>query len=176
MNTSLLQSPLSDNDRRDLVALLQACVEGGASIGFIAPLGVVDAEAYWQRVEAELPAEYRLLFGARDEAGRIVGTVQLVAETRRNGRHRAEIQKLLVSPAHRGHGLGSQLMAQAETTARARSLTLLFLDTSEGPGGARRFYEQLGYRYAGGIPGYALDPDGTLRANAIFYKTLAADG
>lgn len=52
-------------------------------------------------------------------------------------------------------------------------MSLLFLDTSEGPGGARAFYESLCYTYVGGIPGYATDPDGTFAKNAIYYKTLA---
>ena len=52
------------------------------------------------------------------------------------------------------------------------AVRLLFLDTSEGPGGARDFYESLGYTYAGGIPDYALDPDGRPAKNAIFYKRI----
>ena len=44
--------------------------------------------------------------------------------------------------------------------------------TSVDPGGAMRFYEQLGYRVAGSIPDYAANPDGTLSANVIFFKLL----
>ena len=103
---------------------------------------------------------------------RIIGSAQLNLASRPNGRHRAEVQKVMVSPSHRRRGLGSQLMARLETLARERGITLLHLDTSEGPGGARELYEALGYTYAGGIPGWALDPDGTPAQNAIFYKEL----
>jgi ribosomal protein S18 acetylase RimI-like enzyme len=72
----------------------------------------------------------------------------------------------------RGLGIARSLMQAVETTAASRRLSLLFLDTSEGLGGACGFYRKLGYAYAGGIPGYALDPDGTPAANAIFYKRL----
>ena len=43
----------------------------------------------------------------------------------------------------------------------------------QGTGGAGHFYESLGYTYAGGIPDYALDPDGRPMKNAIYYKILA---
>ena len=49
--------------------------------------------------------------------------------------------------------------------ARARQVRLLFLDTSDGHGGARAFYDAIGYSYVGGIPGYALDPDGATAGN-----------
>jgi hypothetical protein len=39
-------------------------------------------------------------------------------------------------------------------------------------GGAQRFYETLACTYAGGIPGYALDPDGRPAKNAACYKVL----
>ena len=63
-------------------------------------------------------------------------------------------------------------MSEVESRARASGVRLLYLDTSEGPGGAREFYENLGYTYAGGIPGYALDPDGSPAKNAIYFKEL----
>jgi acetyltransferase len=78
----------------------------------------------------------------------------------------------MVLPTHRRRGIAARLMGELERLARERSIRLLFLDTSEGPGGARSFYETLGYTYAGGIPDYALDPDGRPAKNAIFFKTL----
>lgn len=84
-----------------------------------------------------------------------------------------EVQKVMVRPTHRRRGIAAALMALVEAAARDRWVRLLFLDTSEGRGGAVQFYERLGYTYVGGIPGYALDPDGTPAKNAIYYKTLA---
>ncbi len=152
--------------------LLGACVRGGASIGFLADITEAEAGEYWESVVRAAAAGTKLVLVARDESGSIVGSVQLALETRRNGRHRAEVQKLMVLPALRGLDLGTRLMAEVEALARARVVRLLFLDTSEGAGGARVFYEKLGYHYAGGIPGYALDPDGAPANNAIFYKAL----
>jgi ribosomal protein S18 acetylase RimI-like enzyme len=153
--------------------LLTACVEGGASIGFLAPLARAEADAYWRKIAGDLSGGHRVLLVARDATGMIAGSAQLALETRANGRHRAEVQKVMVRPACRRRGLAAQLMAELERIAAGRGVRLLFLDTSEGPGGAREFYAALGYAYVGGIPGYALDPDGTPAANAIYYKTLA---
>jgi len=58
--------------------------------------------------------------------------------------------------------------------ARAHNRRLLFLDTSEGYGGARAVYDALCDVSVGGIPEYALDPDGTPAKNEIYYKMLSA--
>ena len=159
--------------RADLVALLQACVEDGASVGFLAPLSETEAGEYWTAIHQQLESGTRLLLGARAAAdGRIVGSAQLAFESRANGRHRAEVCKVMVLPSHRRRGIAARLMAALEQHARDRSLRLLFLDTSEGAGGAQGFYESLGYTYAGGIPGYALNPDGRPEKNAIYFKAL----
>ncbi len=80
---------------------------------------------------------------------------------------------MIVGSAHRRRGIAAALVASLEAAARERRVTLLFLDTSDGPQGARKFYDALGYSYVGGIPGYALDPKGTPEMNAIYYKALA---
>ena len=166
-------SELSPADLDELASLLTECVDGGASMGFLAPLAAPEAAAFWQEVLGDMRGGHRLLFIAREPAGgAIVGSAQLSLKTRPNGRHRAEVQKVMVRPSQRRRGLATRLMAEVEAVALERGLRLLVLDTSEGPGGARTFYETLGYSYAGGIPDWALDPDGTPAQNAIFYKKL----
>ncbi len=165
---------LKSSDAAELAALLTECVARGASIGFLAPLSPAEANAYWAKISGDLPGGYRVLLVAREHAdGPILGTAQLAVESRANGRHRGEVQKVMVSPRVRRRGIAAQLMQEIEAAARRRRLTLLFLDTSEGHGGAREFYARLDYVYVGGIPGYAMDPDGQPAANAIYYKTLA---
>lgn len=169
-----LSAPLLPKDFRELGSLLAGCVAGGASIGFLASLSPAEADAYWTKIAGDLPGGYRVLLVAREAAGgAIVGSAQLALEARANGRHRAEVQKVMVRPSHRRRGIAARLMAELEAMARARGVWLLFLDTSDSHAGAREFYETLQYVYVGGIPGYALDPRGTPEKNAIFYKTLA---
>ncbi len=167
----------TERDWAELAELLTACVEGGASIGFLAPLLRAEADAYWLKIAGDLPGGFRVLLVARATAGgTIMGSAQLSCEAKANGRHRGEVQKVMMHPAYRRRGIAARLMAEIERIARARGLTLLFLDTSDSHAGAREFYERLSYVYAGGIPNYALDPHGTPEKNAIFYKTLAPGG
>jgi acetyltransferase len=160
----------------DLVRLLRDAVDGGASLGFMNDMTRAEAEAFWRGVIADVEAGSRAIWLALEPSSRaVVGSVQLAFAQRRNGLHRAEVQKLLVLRERRRRGIASELLRAAEDAARRRGLTLLHLDTSEGPGGARGFYGAMGYSYAGGIPGYALDPGGGAPVkNAIYYKSLSA--
>jgi GNAT superfamily N-acetyltransferase len=170
----VLTARLTPADLEELDSLLVECVESGASIGFLSPLTADESAAYWRKIVSELTAGTRLLCLARETpGGRIVGGAQLALETRPNGRHRAEVQKVMVRPSHRRRGVATRLMTEIEACAGERGVWLLFLDTSDSHAGARAFYEKLGYVYVGGIPGFALDPHGRPEPNAIFYKTLA---
>ena len=153
--------------------LLIDAVAHGASLGFLAAVTREEAAAYWKKIFADILDGGRVVLAAFDDAERLIGTAQLALELRPNGRHRAEVQKVLVWHAARGRGIGAALMVRLEAAARAHGRTLLFLDTSVGPAGAVKFYERLGYARAGGIPDYAANPDGRLVPNVIFYKRLS---
>jgi ribosomal protein S18 acetylase RimI-like enzyme len=173
LNIERLPTPVSPTDLDGLCAMLAECVHSGVSIGFIEPLAAGEIEAYWRKVVEEASSGARLILVAREAPGRpIIGSAQVAFETRANGRHRAEVQKMIVDSPHRRKGVATALLVDLEAAARARKVKLLFLDTSDTPKGARKFYDALGYTYVGGIPGYAMDPDGTPAANAIYYKAL----
>jgi len=97
--------------------------------------------------------------------------VQLSLGQKENGRHRAEVQKLLVHTRYRNRGLGRRLMDAIESEARQRDLTLLVLDTIAGEL-AEQLYLKLGYVRVGEIPNYASFPDGRLWTTVIFYEEL----
>ena len=142
--------------------LLVDVVHDGASVGFLAPLAPATATAYWSGVYASLGDA--LLLWVAESDGVAVGSVQLAPSMKQNGRHRAEVQKLLVPRAWRSRGVAKRLLAETEAWARAHGRTLLVLDTSA--------YRRLGWQDIGGIPDYAAGTDGALRANRIFYKRL----
>jgi GNAT superfamily N-acetyltransferase len=176
-NASVVVEPMTATvtpaDLDQLASLFIECVDGGASMGYLAPLSVPEAMGFWQETLEDLRRGQRILIVAREApGGPIIGSAQLNISSRPNARYRAEVQKVMVRPSRRRRGLGTQLMAHLEAIAREHGVRLLHLDTSEGPGGARELYERLGYTYAGGIPDWALDPDGTPAQNAIFYKSL----
>ncbi|MEW1902384.1 GNAT family N-acetyltransferase [Streptomyces sp. NPDC086147] len=157
-----------------LAALLVDAVDGGASVGFPAPLDAPEAASWWLRAaeEAEEAEEgVREVWAALDGAGRPVGAVTLVRAGAANGRHRGEIARLLVHRSARGRGLGRRLLAAAEAHAAATGLTLLVLDTQTGSP-AERLYRGAGWTAAGTIPDYAADPAGVLRPTTLYYKRL----
>ena len=157
--------------RQALVALLRDVVDGGASVGFLPPLASDEAAAYWDSVAKALQDGSRRLWIARDDAGRIAGTVQLDLEQRANGNHRAEVMKLMVLTTTRRQGLGRALMEAAETEARRLGRTTLVLDTRQGDP-SETLYRGMGWQPGGAIPRYARSADGTLHTTAFYYQLL----
>jgi ribosomal protein S18 acetylase RimI-like enzyme len=140
----------------EFAALLRACVADGASVGFVLPFSMAAADSYWRdKVLPGLRGGGVVLLAA-EQAGRIVGTVQLDHDTFPNQRHRAEVRKLLVHPDHRRRGIARALMAEIERHAVSLGRGLLTLDTRTGDS-AEPLYASLGYRIAGMIPGYCRD-------------------
>ena len=156
-------------DEPAFLELLRDSVDAGASIGFLAPLAPEEGQQFWRAVLSEL-ADGRVLFGAYAES-KLVGSVQLAPVPKPNGRHRAEVQKLLVLQAFRGRGIGAALMTAAERKAAELGRWLLVLDTVPGQS-AERLYERLGYRRAGVVPDYAERSSGGFDPTVIFYKKL----
>jgi GNAT superfamily N-acetyltransferase len=153
-----------------LCALLIDVVHDGASIGFLAPLTYQRAAQYWEQVFSSL-GDSLVLWVAVSE-GVVVGTIQLALVIKENGRHRAEIQKLMVLTEYRGQGISTRLMSAAESFARENGRTLLVLDTQAGSP-AEAVYRHLGWQKSGEIPDYAGTPDGRLIATAYYYKILS---
>ncbi len=153
-----------------LIGVLEDAVAGGASIGFLPPLAPGEARAYWESALDAVARGATVLLVAR-RAADVVGTVQLHLEDRANGRHRAELAKLMVHRAHRRQGIGAQLMAAVQQDARTRGLATLFLDTRLGDE-SERLYRACGWTFVGSIPKYARSATGALDANAIYYLLL----
>ncbi|WML83687.1 GNAT family N-acetyltransferase [Streptomyces sp. VNUA74] len=156
----------------ELADLLTDVVAGGASVGFLAPLGRDHALAWWTaRLRAVAAGE--LAVWVAHEGGRVCGTVSLALPDKPNSRHRAELVKLMVSPADRGRGVGRRLLTAAEESAAGVGLTLLHLDTETGSP-AEHLYRSAGWTEAGTIPGYAADPGGEPRPTTLYYKRIGA--
>jgi GNAT superfamily N-acetyltransferase len=165
---------LSADDARarlsELAEVLVDCVEGGASVNFMAPFPHAAAEGFFGRVIQGVEAGERILLAAVKD-GRVIGTVQVVTAMPPNQPHRGEVAKLLVHRQARGAGVGWLLMEEAERQARAAGKTLLVLDTVTGDRG-ERLYGRMGWVRVGVIPDFALFPDGTLCDTTVFYKAI----
>lgn len=154
-----------------LCEVLIDCVHGGASVSFMAPLSGAKAQAFWHGVADGVARGDRVLLVAEDEAGSIVGTVQVVFAQPENQPHRADIAKMLVHRRARRRGIGAMLMEAGETAARAAGRTVLVLDTATGSD-AERLYQRMGWQRVGVVPDYALWPDGRMCATTYYTKAV----
>lgn len=155
-----------------LAALLVDAVEGGASLGFLAPFTHAEAAAWWRTRARAVASGNLVVWAARDAAG-VTGTVSLAREAKPNGGHRAEVLKLMVHRRARGLGLGRALLTTAEHAAAAAGAALLLLDT-ETDSPAERLYRAAGWTPYGTVPGHAADPAGVLRPTTFFFKAPAS--
>ena len=166
----VLEAPLGEAALDQLAAVLVDCVEGGASVSFMAPFSHEQALAFFRKVAASVAAGDTVLLAARLE-GRIIGTVQLGLDTPPNQPHRADVKKMLVHRAARNRGIGAALMARVEQEALRRDRWLLVLDTVPNENG-HRVYRRAGWTESGIIPQYALFPDGRLCDTTVMWKRL----
>ncbi|TXG81947.1 MAG: GNAT family N-acetyltransferase [Thermomicrobiales bacterium] len=162
---------LSETETTQLAELLVAVVEQGASVGYLPPLEIDEAAAYWRKAVA---SENVVLLVARQGTD-IVGTVQLEWSPKSNARHRAEVNKLLVHPKAQRLGVGRKLMTELEIVAIQIGRTTLHLDTREGDA-SNDFYQSQGWTQAGVIPQWAESASGSLDGTVFYYKLLSPTG
>ena len=164
-----LEAAEVDEHLDGLAAVLHDCVEGGASVSYLAPFSPADARVAFAPLAADVREGRKLVFAAFADGG-VVGTVQVILAAPPNQPHRGEIAKLLVKRSARGRGVARLLMERAESGALAAGKTLLVLDTAHAH--AERLYTNLGWNRLGVIPGYALLPDGRPCDTVVFWKAL----
>ena len=148
-----------------LSLLLKDAVDRGASLGFLPPFSIEEAEAYWNGVVRDVRDGSRCIVVA-SRSTEIIGVGQLVLPSLAAQRHRAEIQKLCVRFDARGQGVGRRLMSalHREAARRDRSLIVLTTRRNEYP---QLFYQNLGYALVGVIPEYTIDRAGKRYDTAI---------
>lgn len=74
--------------------------------------------------------------------GQIAGCLALRAL---NNARTAEIKRMYVRPAWRGHGIGQKLLEEAESFAQKNGYRWIYLDTTDGMLAAAKLYRRNGY-------------------------------
>jgi GNAT superfamily N-acetyltransferase len=120
-----------------LAAVLVDCIDGGASVSYMAPFSHEQARRAFEAVADEVEQDRRLLLPAVDD-DEVVGTVQVAYAVPPNQPHRADIAKFLVHRGARRRGIAHLLMEHAEDEARPEGKSLLVLDTVTGDDAERR--------------------------------------
>lgn len=85
---------------------------------------------------------------------------------------RGEVKSMRTARAHRGRGVGSQILAHLVAVAEGRGYERLLLETGAMPEfePARVLYLRHGFRFRGPFPPYAEDP------NSVFMERRLATG
>jgi GNAT superfamily N-acetyltransferase len=106
-----------------------------------------DMTPYYEAFD-RLAADPHQLLVVAELDGQVVGTFQLtvIAGVARRGITRALIESVHVSPEHRSHGIGGEMMRWAIDEARKRGCQLAQLTSNNARPEAHRFYERLGFR------------------------------
>lgn len=163
-----LLTPGKDTLAPALADVLVDCVAGGSSVGFLDTVTHEEAAAWWRGALQDTGAR---TWVARRPDGRVVGVVRLVLVAFPNGRHRAEVAKLLVHREARGRGVAAALLAALEDEARRLGRTTLVLDTEVG-NPAEGVYARRGWRPVGVIEDYATTPRGEMASTTFMVKHL----
>lgn len=154
-----------------LEAVLSDAVESGASIGFMLPLDRSEIAEYWAGIAQMVISKKKYLLVVLNDQSEIVGTAQLEPAGKSNGRHRAEVQKVIVLARCRQQGIGKLLMHEVDRYAATIGRTLLLLDTRANDSG-EKLYASVGWTKFGTVPQYAYSPDGSMEGTTFWYKTL----
>ena len=112
------------------------------------PEEMTPVEALTERFKAEWSGQNAFVMGAFDTE--LLGIVGCVRERHTKRRHAAVIWGVYVTPEHRGHGLGRQLLL--DTIARAKKWTALeqlWLDVTTTNLPARTLYLSCGFQVIG---------------------------
>lgn len=155
-----------DENIQELTELLRQVVDEGASIGFLPPMTKKDAIEYWKTT-----LQPNVIIFVAKINNKIAGSVQLHLYSKQNGKHRAEIGKLMTHPNFRRNGIGRSLMQKAEERAKQENCSLLLLDTREDDP-SNKLYTSLHFIESGKIPQYARSANGELHATVLYYKLI----
>lgn len=178
MQLRIIQAPSLKYNRLDcqlwvkqLSAMTQACINLGASIGFLPSSSSRAIQNYWWQVfDAVIKSQKTLIIAELN--GVMAGCVQLSPATKDNAQHRAEVEKLLVHPNSRRKGVATKLMQAIEQESTRQQISLLVLDT-QSDSDAEILYQSLGFKVAGQIPHFVSDERGDFHATTYYYKLLA---
>ena len=134
MHASLPLRPYRESDEGQVVALWQEC-------GLTRP---------WNDPHKDIARKLQVqreLFLVVEREGRIAATIMAGYDG-----HRGWVYYLAVAPAHRGHGIATQLMRQVEQELQARGCPKLSLLVRSTNAGVRAFYRKLGYAQDESVP------------------------
>jgi hypothetical protein len=155
----------------DLTDVFAEVVNSDSPLGFLPPITREMSRDFWVSLLPELGTGGRILLVACGDGGKILGSGQLALSQRQNSPHRAEVQRLFVARTARGQGIGTMLVLALHHVAKQHGRTLITLSTRHGEP-PESFYQSLGYKTAGVIPGWTIGRNGEKYDHVTMYIDL----
>lgn len=147
----VLDPPLTEGLKGDVVRLWTEVTNAGGAVGFVGP---VTEDDVWPTAEAAFAGVAdgfdHLLAGFDQE--RLVALL-FVTDNRFNLKaHWRLLKRVMVTPAGQGKGYGAALMREAAEVGRRLGAEALSVTVRDGQG-LHNFYAKLGYELVGRLPG-----------------------
>ncbi|WP_209307561.1 GNAT family N-acetyltransferase [Geodermatophilus sp. DF01_2] len=142
---------VDDELRSQLLTCWADVTNAGGSVGFVPPVTEADLAPYLDAV-VERVHQGREVIALLRVDGEVAGFAVLSLSVSPLRRHWATVLRVQVRPERQGAGLGRALMTGVHAIARERGLEFLHL-TVRGGTGLEAFYQGLGYREFGRMPG-----------------------
>lgn len=163
-----MDQPLADG----VCALWADVVNTGGAVGFVAPVTTEDIRAELLKYLGPMAeGRVRLLVGY-DERDEVAATAFFSFNTHRLKRHWAWLYTVMVRPSLQGGGIGRDLMAAVEKTAREMDgIEGIRLGLRSGLG-LERFYGACGYQEVGRVPDAIKVGEGSYRDDVTMWLPL----
>ena len=166
-----LDPPVTEELRERIVGLWVEVTNAGGAVGFVPTVGVDDV---WPLAEVSLAGvedgpDHLLI---QTDGGELTGLLFVVDNRFAFKDHWRVLKRVMVMPRGQGRGLGTALMREAERVGREMGLAGLHV-TVRGGTGTEKFYERLGYREVGRLPGALRVGPGDDRDEIYMWMPLA---
>ncbi len=142
MSDAVTVTAYHPDDREAVLALAPRLYAGVAA--WRPAEGVESAVRGWFEESVDATGDEQAVFVARVE-GTVVGMVAVEEQRHWSGDLDAYVGELATAVGHESRGVGSALLARAETWARDRGLTCITLETGAANARARTLYAARGY-------------------------------
>ena len=132
--------------------------------------------SWWENRLSVTQNPIELVFAALED-GQLLGTAGLSFDAREQVSHKSTLFGMYVAPAHRGCGIGHQLVCAALDCARARSgIKLVQLTVTQGNHKAEELYGRCGFVQFGVEPFAVAVGDGFVSKVHMWCDLNAANG
>ncbi|MGW4942410.1 N-acetyltransferase family protein [Actinoplanes sp. NPDC004185] len=166
----VLDPPLTDALRAEILALWTEVTNAGGAVGFVAPVRQDDVRPVAETALAGVAGGVdRLLIGV--DGGRLVALLFIADNRFALKAHWRVLKRVMVRPGSQRRGYGAALMREAAAVASELGLAGLQVTVRDGHG-LDGFYRRLGYREVGRIPGALRIAPGDDRDELLMWLAL----